>query len=174
MGEQTETVTPIGDEEAYKSLSRLARIRDLEHENEGKEDDVDGEKYRVFGAAEIGRVTANVGGKSTGDVVRMADIVRQFRSVIKVEARRKLVTRYAEKTLKVSEFGSTEQIHGLLELMVVKLKFKEKVEVEKKELASELAQCVEWMVHDEAAMGGRAWEVNEFATAFDEWIARLA
>lgn len=51
------------------------------------------------------------------------------------------MTRYAAKTLKVTQFATAQHIHGLLELMVllvVKLKFKEKVSVSKSELAAEL------------------------------------
>jgi len=129
-----------------------------------------------FGGAQIGRLTKSVAGRSSGDMITLADIVEQFQSVIKAAARVKLIKSFAAKN-KVEAFSSRQHIHGLLELiilLVIKLKYKENVDFDKSRFTAELEEVVEWMVSDEETMNGKAWTVEEFAHRFDEWISRLA
>ena len=129
-----------------------------------------------FGGAQIGRLTKSMGGRSSGDVITLGDIVEQYRLVIKEAARAKLIRNYAAKQ-GVEQFESRQHIYGLLEvviLLVIKFKFKENVDFEKARFATELEDVVEWIVSGEDAMNGRAWNVDEFADHFDEWISTIS
>eukprot|EP00488_Nonionellina_sp_1-RS-2012_P001388 TRINITY_DN2235_c0_g1_i1.p1 TRINITY_DN2235_c0_g1~~TRINITY_DN2235_c0_g1_i1.p1 ORF type:complete len:113 (-),score=23.84 TRINITY_DN2235_c0_g1_i1:370-708(-) len=106
----------------------------------------------------------------------LKDIIKQFQSVIKEGSRVKLIKSFASKKIKVSEFKSTEEIYGLLELiilLVIKLKYKDNVSFDKNIFKKELAEFVEWIVIDKQTMNSRAWAVDQFADIFDQWIGQI-
>ena len=97
-------------------------------------------------------------------------------TVIKEHARVKLIKSYASKKIKVNEFKSNEEIFGLIELIIsciIKLKYKDNVQFDKKRRKKELSQFIQWIVNNKNTMNGKSWNIDKFAQIFDDWICQI-
>eukprot|EP01084_Bolivina_argentea_P016963 31677_1 len=74
-----------------------------EEEEKKKNDDIVDDEYmklKRFGNIEIGILTKSIGGKSLDDIILLKDIIIQFQTVIKQQARIKLIKSFAAKKKK--------------------------------------------------------------------------
>jgi len=136
--------------------------------------------FAVFGDIEIGMVTQPVADKNYGDILVLKEVIHQFQLVIKQHARVKLIQSYASKRLNVTKFDgqAPHQIAGLLELIiscVIRIKYKNNVEFDKSKLQNnaDFNRLVVWIINDKLTMNGKAWNVDDFAEVFDQWIFKI-
>ena len=184
--------------QAYKSLSKMSNetatttspvmveVKGNDEDNgvlikfgnddENKKNKKIDDKLIKFAMIEVGVLSKSVGGKSLGDSLLLKDIISQFQTVIKQHARVKLIKSYASKKIKVNEFKTSQEIYGLIELIiscVIKLKYKDNVQFNKNKRKLELSSFIEWIVNDKDTMNGKSWSVDKFADVFDQWICKI-
>eukprot|EP01083_Nonionella_stella_P052271 138756_1 len=110
-----------------------------------------------------------------GDILTLKKIIYDYQSIKTLSSRKQLITEFAQKKMQISEFTTTEEVYGLVELiilLVIRNRYKDNV-IFTQTYFKDVSEFVEWIFYDENNMDSSSWPIQQFAQKFDDWLSKV-